>query len=94
MWGSANERYYPTQPHHTPPQGAKKQQKHAAVYQACANYPANDVWLSWPYTKIYPGHTITRYTDPYPLVMSFPKKYPQDQYRILKILATPTPTFR
>ena len=35
MWGSANERYYPT-----PPQWAKKQQKYAAVYQACANYYA------------------------------------------------------
>ena len=27
-----------TPPHPTPPQWAKKQQKYAAVYQACANY--------------------------------------------------------
>ena len=64
MWGSANERYYPTPPHPTqrsiiyvrkckwtllphptPPQWAKKQQKHAAVYQACANYTTPQLQL-------------------------------------------------
>ena len=44
MWGSASERYYLTPPHPTPPQWAKKQQKYAAVYQACANYSVRRVF--------------------------------------------------